>query len=215
MLDEGSQERLVIAYGQGGDVNVVDEIRKLAGREVRQRIGFAVAPNQLDWVQFGRVGRQQIGVDGAAVPNQPCGDGFADVRLQSVPDHDDWAAQVSPQLAEEGENCGAVKIGIGQQTEVCAHAAATGRDRQSANHADLAARAAALHEHRCLATPRPSAAHQGCHQEAGFVDEDDGGAAAGGVFFTRGHWSLTQRRIASSSRSRARRSGFCGLQPKL
>jgi hypothetical protein len=26
---------------------------------------------------------------------------------------------------------------------------------------------------------------------------------------------LTQRRIASSSRSRARRSGFCGLQPKL
>jgi hypothetical protein len=26
---------------------------------------------------------------------------------------------------------------------------------------------------------------------------------------------LTQRRIASSSRSRARCSGFCGLQPKL
>ncbi len=45
MLNEGSQERLVIADGQGGDVNVVDEIRKLAGREVRQRIGFAVAPN--------------------------------------------------------------------------------------------------------------------------------------------------------------------------
>jgi hypothetical protein len=25
---------------------------------------------------------------------------------------------------------------------------------------------------------------------------------------------LTQRRMASSSRSRARRSGFCGLQPR-
>lgn len=51
------------------------------------------------------------------------------------------------------------------------------------------------------------------HQEAGFVYEDDRRPATCGVFFTEGQSSRTQRRISRSSRSAARRAGFCGLQP--
>ena len=46
-----------------------------------------------------------------------------------------------------------------------------------------------------------------------FVLEADPGLAASGVFFTRGQSSLTQRAMASSSRSTARRAGRWRLQP--
>ena len=51
-------------------------------------------------------------------------------------------------------------------------------------------------------------------RKRGFVNEDQPGFQARGVFFTWGQSDLTQVAIAVSSRSRARRVGFCGLQPK-
>ena len=65
-----------------------------------------------------------------------------------------------------------------------------------------------------LAAGCPGPPHKRHHQEAAFVEKDESGAYPGGVFFTRGQSALTQRWMAASSRSMARRCGFWGLQPR-
>ena len=59
----------------------------------------------------------------------------------------------------------------------------------------------------------PGSADQRRQQEAALVDKDDVGLQSAGFFKMSGHSTRTQRRMAFSSRSRARRSGFCGLHP--
>ncbi len=51
------------------------------------------------------------------------------------------------------------------------------------------------------------------HEEPRFVEEDEVGAQPCSVFFTRGQRFFFQCLIAPSSRSTARRSGVCELQP--
>ncbi len=38
MFDEGAQQRFVVADGEGGYLNLCDEVREFAGRKVRQEI---------------------------------------------------------------------------------------------------------------------------------------------------------------------------------
>lgn len=64
------------------------------------------------------------------------------------------------------------------------------------------------------ASRRPRPANRRDQEKAGFVLEYDVGAQPRSVFFTRGHSSRFHRVISASSRSIARRSGFCGLHPK-
>src|SRR5207249_253689 len=66
-------------------------------------------------------------------------------------------------------------------------------------------------EQRGLTPRRPSAPDYRRQRGAGLILEDDPGLLPAGEFFTSGHSSRTQRVIASSSRSLARRAGFCQL----
>jgi hypothetical protein len=64
---------------------------------------------------------------------------------------------------------------------------------------------------RCLALRCPGTAHRGLEHEATLINANDGTALTPGFFLSwgqvcTGHWAM-----ACSSRSRARRSGFCGL----
>ena len=59
----------------------------------------------------------------------------------------------------------------------------------------------------------PSAKQIRNHEEPRFVEEDEVGAQPCSVFFTRGQRFPFQCLIARSSRSTARRSGVCALQP--
>lgn len=84
---------------------------------------------------------------------------------------------------------------------------------QCADDGHLGAGASALQQYRGMASRRPTSANKGAHHESAFVEEDDRRFAALGVFLALSQSSCTQRRIPSSSRSMARRVGFCGLQP--
>lgn len=214
MFDEGAQQRLIVADCEGGKLGLVEQLVELAGCEIRQGIGLGVTPDQLHGIEFGGVRWQQVSAHAVAVAHQPSGDGFADMSAQSIPNQSDRYAQRTAQLPHKCEDRFAVEIGIGQQPEVGTHAAAPRRDHQGTDHRNLAPRTAALHQHGGMAAGRPSAPHQRRHQEPSFVDEDDRRAPAGGVFFTCGQRLCTQRRIAGSSRSKARRAGFCELQSK-
>src|SRR4029450_13737463 len=69
-------------------------------------------------------------------------------------------------------------------------------------------------EHWRLADRGPAAADVGSEAERGLVEEDQAGSASLGVCRIRGHRSLTQRSMASWSRSAARRTGRWTLQPR-
>ena len=68
-------------------------------------------------------------------------------------------------------------------------------------------------EDRRLAPRRPGAPYGRREHEARFVGEDEMGLQPESPLFTRGQRVRFQRAMAASSRSRARRSGFCGPQP--
>lgn len=65
-----------------------------------------------------------------------------------------------------------------------------------------------MEEGRGFPPRRPCAADGGTLRKSRFVLKDDGGALTAGFFLIDGHVSLTQRSMAASSRSLARRSGF-------
>jgi len=68
---------------------------------------------------------------------------------------------------------------------------------------------------QCPSSWRPGAAHEGLKHIAAFIDQHDVPTMVTGLFFTLVHSSVRQSAIASSSRSRTRRSGFWGLHPIL
>lgn len=120
---------------------------------------------------------------------------------------------VPAEIAQEGGEPRRIDVVVRPDREVEAHASAAGRHGQRADHRDLLPVASALSQDRRLAARGPSPAHERRQQNAALVEEDDVGVQALGFLLMRGQSTLIQRRITVSSRSRARRSGFCGLQP--
>ena len=213
MSDEGAQQGWVGRDPQECGLSPMQKIAEFRRREIREGVHLGVAPDQLHGVEFRGVAGQQMRVYAPAVACEPPAHGSAAMRGQAVPDEINRPALAARELLEEVPDGLAIVIGVGQHAEVTAHPEPSRRDRERADHRDFAERTAALRQDGRLSAPRPAAPHEWRHQEAGFVAEDERRSTAGGVFFIRGHSSLTQRWMAASSRSIARPRGFCGLQP--
>lgn len=194
-------------------MGLMQKLVEFRWREVRERVHLGVAPDQLDGIEFGGVAGQQVGVYAVTMRREPSAHGPAAMGGQPIPDEVDGPALATRELLEEVQDGLAVVIGIGQQAEGAAYPVAVRRDRECRDRRDLAPRSAALWEDRGPAARRPGAPPERGHQEARFVAEDERRPSTGSVFFTRGHSPCIQRRMASSSRSMARRAGFCGLKP--
>jgi len=83
-----------------------------------------------------------------------------------------------------------------------------GTERNPRDHKDSVPSSLAMTMDGRLPFRRPGSHHRGNQEEARFVGKYDMGAQPRSVFFTRGQTSRFQRLIFSSSRSKARRSGF-------
>lgn len=169
---------------------------------------FREGPDAFVGVQLGRVGGKELEVEAGECLAKGR-DGRALVDLAVVPQHDNGAAQVPQQVAEEGADVGLVDV-RGLHAVVEAKVAAARADRDAGDDGQLVA-ALPDPEHRGLPPRRPGLADAGDQQEARFVDEDEVGAQPRSVFFTRGHWRRFHWAMRSSSRSSARVSGFWGL----
>lgn len=97
--------------------------------------------------------------------------------------------------------------------KVKSYAPVLGRQGQGGNDRDFAIRTGFLIEDGRFPSRRPGPADKRSHHEAGFVYENDMRVQCLGFFLILGQSTLTHLWMAASSRSRARRSGFCGLQP--
>jgi len=133
---------------------------------------------------------------------------------QPVPDQDQRGTDLPAQLAQEVEDLGCGDIGLGMEAEVQVDLIAAWGHTQSGDDGEPLVAARALGQKRSMAAGRPTSSDKGGHPKAGFVQENEAGSQAGGFFLTRGHSCLTQRWTSASSRSTARRCGFCGLQPR-
>jgi len=181
---------------------------------VGHRVGLQMVPDVLHRIEFGGV-RGKEGQAHGRRAGQKHPNRLRTVGLPPVPDHEEGLAFELPgKLPQEREHPRCLDVGRGVQTEIATDGVALGGDTQRGDRRYLLVGPTALIQHRRSPFRRPAPPDVGRHQEAGFVDEHQGGLQPRGVFFTRGHSSLTQRRISLSSRSTARRWGFWGLHPK-
>lgn len=212
MAEEAAQERRLMLDGARGAASTSGEVRQIDSWIVGEWVGFKIGPQVLDWIELWGVGRevfQMSRAGGHALGNQ-----FAQVRLETIPDQYDGGAQLALQVFEKVQHTRTVDVGIRMQAEVQRDAIAPGCDAHGGDGRDLAMRAGALAQDGRVSAQAPGAAHQRSHHQARFVDKDQRGAQAGSVFFTRGQSCSIQAWIRASSRSTARRVGFCGENPK-
>lgn len=199
-------------HGSTGSTCAVGEDVEIQAGEIGERVELEIAPQVFDRIEFRRVRWEQFRSQARVLADKGLYRTGA-VRRQSIPDQDGRRTQVPIELAQKLNDERRIDVGR-VQPEIEMHGVAGRRDTQCPDDGDFLVQAGALVKHGRAAARTPAAAHQRRHQQAGFVDEHQPGFQARSVFFTRGQSTLTQRRIASSSRSAARRSGFCGLQPK-
>lgn len=141
-------------------------------------------------------------------------DRFSLVRGGVIEQNNDRPAQVAEQLAQKYANLVLSDVVIEEQI-VKPQAMSAGAYGNSRNDGDFVSPSLAVTMDGSLSLRSPGPDHIGNQQEARFVCKDDMGTQPCSVFFMRGHSSCFQRSISSSFRSSARRSGFCGVHPRL
>ncbi len=166
---------------------------------------FGVGPDGFVGVELRSVGRKvfemQSREPAADFPNP-----FSFVNAGVVPDHDDAPAEVAQQVSEEFAHLVVLDV-LRVALEVQPDASTPGRNGDARDHRDAIMPVAMMNEGR-LTARSPGLSHRGDQEEARLVDEDDVGTQPRSVFFTRSQSWRFQRSIFSSSRSKARRSGF-------
>lgn len=196
---DGDQTRKQVRF------EVLDRVRATVGE-----LALRQAPDPFIRVQLRCVGGEVLETQPWEVSAQRT-EGWALVDVSTIPQDDHGTAQVTQELSEEGTDLRLPNV-VEMQAEVESEPAALRTDRDSRDHGDPIVALPEPHD-RGLTARGPGSADAGDEQEAGFVYEDEVGTQPRGVFFTRGQSFRFQRAIASSSRWRARLSGFCAVQP--
>lgn len=164
-----------------------------------------VGPDILSGIGLGSVRGQGLQAE-TTHPAEEFSDGRTFVNLSIVEKDDDFAPEVQEQVSEKVAHILGVDVGA-VETKVQPGAVPTRAQRYRGDDRNLLT-SLSMTEERGLSPRCPGAQHQRTELEAGFVHENYVGAQPPGVFFTRGHSRSFQRWIASSSRSKARFSGF-------
>lgn len=189
------------------------EFRQSFGSIVGQGMTLQIAPTVFVGVQFGRVGREELGLQTPAA-GQKRFHLFPPMSVEAIPNQKHLAPQVPQQIAQEGDHLLLANGAIRMEMEIPAQTASLRRDRQRTHQRDVSMMPRTGLQHGRLAAWRPGAVHERRQKYAGFINENYRALIAGGFFFNRGQVCSIHSPIAVSSRSRAWRSGFCTENPK-
>ena len=135
---------------------------------------------------------------------------FPLVRGRIVQQHNDRSPEMPQQLTQESTDLLLPDV-VKKEEIVEAQVMPPRAHRNSGNDGDLVAPSLAMAKNGSLALRSPGSDHVGDQEEARFIGKDDVRTQPRSVFFIRGQSFRFQRGMAFSSRSSARRSGFCGL----
>ena len=206
-MKEGADDLWSSAQAAQGEADAVLQNVEVGRAEAGQGMLLHPGPQPFVRVEFGGVGGQAIDAEAVSVVAQDSSGGLGAVGVQSVPEQKDGAGKGAEQVADKGDELGAAD-GAPHQAEIGAGVGRDGRDGRELRPVE------AVIEKRRLAAWGPGLAGGGQQREATLVEKDQRGLQSLGVFFRRGQVRPTQRWMAASSRSRARRAGFCQLHPK-
>src|SRR5262245_10440478 len=210
IAEEAGEQMAVAADAVGGEMRGEVHCSHLDLAAVGQLPALEVGPEPLRRVQLGCVAGQPPDLEPVLLLGQELLHRPAPVRGQPVPQEDHLlAAEVATQLANELDQRRVVVVAFaGLEVEPTPAAVPAVGERHG--HRDLLP-VEGMAEDRGLAPGCPGPPDNGRQRGSRLVLEDDPGPLPAGTFFTSGHSSRTQRWIPSSSRSMARRAGFCQL----
>jgi hypothetical protein len=180
---------------------------------IRPSIGQGVVhlvPDALVGIEFRCVRWESLQVKSRKAATEVA-DRFAFVRFAVVPNHDDVAAQMTKQVAQELAHFGLLDV-LAVQLTIQPKPATRGTDGNRGNGGDLVV-LVGVSDAGSLPARSPGTPDRRNQEEAGFVDEGEMGAQPRGVFFIRGQSRRFHSSMAASFRCSARRSGFWQLQP--
>ncbi len=206
-MKEGTDHLRASSEAAQGQADVLFENLQMGRTQSGQGVLFHPGPQAFVGVQFWRVGRQAIDAQLVAVFPQRLSRQFRAVGVQPVPEQEDRAGNPAQQVAEEADQFGAADRAP-HQTEISLRGERHRRNRREFGPVE------AVEQERRLAARSPGLAGRRQQREAALVEKNQRGLQPLRVFFIRGQVCCTQRWMAASSRSRARRAGFCQLQPK-
>lgn len=180
------------------------------GTTVRKPL-FRELPDAFVRVELGGVAGEAIEVQpGEGATERP--DRVSLVNGPVVPHEDNRPSEMAKQVPEKGTDLGVPDV-LGVQGVVQPETPAVRAYRDRGDDRDSIAPLPVV-EQRRLAPQRPGLAHTRDQEEARLIDEDEVSTQPRGFFLMRGHSCFFQRSIASSFRSRARRSGFWCVKPR-
>jgi hypothetical protein len=151
------------------------------GSEVREAAVLEVAPEQLDGIEFWRVGREADDVK-APMGGQPRPHEVVLVGAAAVPEQNDGPAHVPGKVAKKPEHLRPADVDPWEQCQGEGELAAAGRHDQGADAGHLFMGARAHGQRRRDAARRPRAPEDRHHQEAGFIERDQVGAESAEFF---------------------------------
>ena len=192
-----------------GDVSQLERVLRC---EVRKRVHLEVSPGGFHGVEFRCVGWKEFDVE-VARPLEHPGHGLAPMHVEPIQHQKDRALNLMTEVENELCQRHAVDVAVGPDREVERDPTAPWRHRQRPDDRGLLAVPSGLRKDRRLTAGRPRPAHERCEEKPALIEEYDVRVQSPRFFLMRGQSTLTQRRIAASSRSRAWRSGFWGVQP--
>lgn len=184
----------------------------IVGTIVAQRVTFEVIPTVFIGIQFGRVSWQirdmQAGMAIEKFTNR-----FPAMSIQTIPDQKHVPTQMPHQLLQKHDHLFLTNGSLGMKVQVPTQPATTRRDRDRADHRQMAVVACSRAQNRSFALGRPRSPHHGAQENACFVDPNQPALKLSCLFLIRGQSRSIQRRMAGSFRSRAWRSGFWTVKP--
>src|SRR5215813_1035243 len=154
---------------------------------------FDIPMHQLFRIQFRRVGRQPLDAD-LRLARQVLLYDLRPVRVEPVPDDDDWPTDLLPQVAQACNHIFAFDRVLEVPLVEFAAQRQANEDRQLTSPAYSP-------QYRRLASGCPGRCQPAQETEAGFVNEDDLRFASASLFLIRGQSRLSQSATKASSRS--------------
>lgn len=182
------------------------QLREVPGSKVCEFHPLEVTPEPFVWVEFGSIRREVLDKESTAMLPEEIANESGAMGVEVIPDENDGAADVPQEVAQEDKHLGrGDNAGSDEDKE-------PGVGAYPRNGGELRP-GIPMHEDGGLAARRPGA-YPGRHQpERRFIGKDQRGAELLDFFLIRGHSTVTQRRMAPSSRSKARLMGRWHDQP--
>jgi hypothetical protein len=205
LCDTGADDRAFVAQALLGPAQRQSQRGQVGTAEIAQLDPLEVVPDAFVRVQLGRVGGQLLQVQpfGAAFAQEVL-DGLAAMDGRPVLDHQELAADLAQQQAQESDDIGrAVGVILGLHKET-----AVGGD--PADRGEMVAREGHAQDRR-LPARRPRPDRHGQQVEARLVYPDAGASFLGRFFSKAGQRSRHHAWMAAASRWLARWMGRCTL----